>query len=307
VCGSWTIGGRFPPWCNRLSEIEDWSGELAGKQTLGEQERFPRGTVAVLGLPYDEHSSFMRGSALAPSHLRQALHSGEVNLSAECGADLGHEAQWRDVGDLEIEAGTGALDQIERAVADLLSRGARVLSLGGDHAVTLPVIRAYAKNFDDLNLLHLDAHPDLYDEFEGDRYSHACPFARIMEEGLASRLVQVGIRTMNPHQRAQAERLGVEVVEMRQWSPGLDLRFDGPLYLSLDMDVLDPAFAPGVSHHEPGGLSTREVIGLIQGLEAPLVGADIVELNPERDLVGMTAMAAAKLLKEVTAKMLASA
>jgi arginase len=93
---------------------------------------------------------------------------------------------------------------------------------------------------------------------------------------------------------------------MRHWSPGLQPSFDGPLYVSLDMDVLDPAFAPGVSHHEPGGLSTREVIGLIHGLEATLVGADIVELNPERDVVGMTAMAAAKLLKELAAKMLGS-
>lgn len=281
-----------------------WSDALTSKNELVDQEIFSPGTVVVLGLPYDEHSSFRHGAALGPAHIRQALHSGEVNLSAENGVDLGQEPRLRDAGDLTIGVGAGALDQIERAVANLLSRGARILSLGGDHAVTLPIVRAYARRYDNLNLLHLDAHPDLYDEFEGDRYSHACPFARIMEEGLASRLVQVGIRTMNPHQRAQAQRLGVEVVEMRQWGPGLRLRFDGPVYLSLDMDVLDPAFAPGVSHHEPGGLSTREVIGLIQGLESPLVGADIVELHPERDLVGITAMAAAKLLKEVTAKML---
>ena len=167
-------------------------------------------------------------------------------------------------------------------------------------------MRAYAKVYDDLSVLHLDAHPDLYDEFEGDRYSHACPFARIMEEGLASRLIQVGIRTMNPHQREQAERLGVEVVDMRHWDPGWQPHFDGPVYLSLDLDVLDPAFAPGISHHEPGGLSTREVIRLIHGLEGTLVGADIVELNPERDIVGLTAMVAAKLLKEIVAKKLDS-
>jgi arginase family enzyme len=152
--------------------------------------------------------------------------------------------------------------------------------------------------------LHLDAHPDLYDELEGNRYSHACPFARIMEEDLVVRLVQVGIRTMNPHQRAQAERFGVEVIEMRDWPPGPVFDFDGPVYLSLDLDVLDPAFAPGTSHHEPGGLSTREVLGLVQNLRAPIVGADIVELNPVRDPVGITAMAAAKLMKEVLALML---
>nr|NIV28320.1 agmatinase [Anaerolineae bacterium] len=152
----------------------------------------------------------------------------------------------------------------------------------------------------------LDAHPDLYDEIEGNRYSHGCPFARIMEESLVTRLVQVGIRTMNPHQRAQAERFGVEVHEMRDWRPGTAFDFGGPVYLSLDLDVLDPAFAPGTSHHEPGGLSTREVLELIQNLRAPIVGADIVELNPKRDPLGITAMAAAKLLKEVVAGMVES-
>jgi arginase family enzyme len=131
-----------------------------------------------------------------------------------------------------------------------------------------------------------------------------------MEEGLATRLVQVGIRTMNPHQQAQAGRFGVEVVDMRQWERGWKPEFAGPVYLSLDMDVLDPAFAPGVAHHEPGGLATRDVIGLIHNLGAlddvNVVGADIVEVNPQRDVLGITAIAAAKLLKEIAACMLAS-
>jgi arginase len=282
------------------------SDGLMGKKVPPDGEGMQCGTVAILGLPYDQHSSFLRGAALGPAHIRQTLHSGEANLTAENGVDLGAEPRLRDVGDVQFNAGAGDLVQIERAVAGLLSQGARVLSLGGDHAVTLPILRAYAREYDSLNILHLDAHPDLYDEFEGDRYSHACPFARIMEEGLASRLVQVGIRTMNRHQREQAERLGVEVVEMRHWDPVYRPRFDGSLYLSVDLDALDPAFAPGVSHHEPGGFSTRELIGLVQSLDASLVGADIVELNPERDVVGITAMAAAKLLKEIAAKMLGS-
>jgi arginase len=261
------------------------------------------GMVALLGIPFDEHSSFLRGPALAPRRIREMLHSGETNLSAECGLDLGRERRLKDLGDLELESGAMALAQIEGAVAALLARGVRVLSMGGDHALTLPVIRAYAQRYERLNLLHLDAHPDLYDEFEGDRYSHACPFARIMEEGLVSRLVQVGIRAMNEHQRAQAERWAVTVVDMTQWERTFQVPLDGPTYLSLDLDVLDPAFAPGVSHHEPGGLSTREVLRLLHGLQTPLVGADIVEFNPERDLVGMTAMVAAKFVKEIVACM----
>lgn len=262
------------------------------------------GAVAVIGVPSDENSTFMSGAALAPARIREVLHSGSTNLSAENGLDLDIDPGWRDLGDLELPAGHAAREQIEAWVAGLLDRGLRVLSLGGDHAITYPIVRAYSKQYRALNILHFDAHPDLYDEFEGNRFSHACPFARIMEEGLVQRLVQVGIRAMNPHQSAQAERFGVEVVHMQQWHSGINLDFQGPLYLSLDLDVLDPAFAPGVSHHEPGGLSTRDLLRLIQSLRAPIVGADIVEYNPKRDLVDMTAMTAAKLLKEVLACML---
>ena len=262
------------------------------------------GDVAILGLPWDENSSFLSGAVLAPEKIRQALHSGEGNLCAENGLDLSREPRLRDLGDLELGQGSEALAQIEAAVSDLAARGVRPLLLGGDHAISYPIVRALAGRYEGLNVLHLDAHPDLYDEFEGNRLSHACPFARIMEEGLIGRLVQVGIRAMNPHQQAQAERFGVEVVDMRRWLAGVKLEFDGPLYLSLDLDVLDPAFAPGVSHHEAGGLATREVLQIIQGLKAPLVGADIVELNPRRDWADITAKAAVKFMKELAAQML---
>jgi arginase len=260
--------------------------------------------VVVVGMPSDENSTFMRGAALAPSRIREVLHSGATNLCAENGLDLGAELRWQDLGDLELAGGTVSLEEIETAIGCLLERDVHVLALGGDHAITYPIVKAYGTRVDNLNILHFDAHPDLYDEYEGSRYSHACPFARIMEENLVTRLVQVGIRTMNPHQRAQAERFGVKVIDMGQWQAGVRPDFDGPLYVSLDVDVLDPAFAPGTSHHEPGGLSTREVLSLIQGLQVPVVGADIVEFNPKRDPVGITAMVAAKFLKEMMACML---
>ena len=262
------------------------------------------GKVVVTGVPWDENSTFMRGAALAPAQIREALHAGSMNLCAENGMDLGTEPRFQDLGDLDLDGGATTLQVVEDSITALVEQDVHVLSLGGDHAITYPILRAYGKKYRALNILHLDAHPDLYDEYEGNRYSHACPFARIMEEKLAARLVQVGIRTMNAHQRAQAERFGAEVIEMRRWQPGLQVRFEGPVYLSLDMDVLDPAFAPGVAHQEPGGLSTRDVIQLVQSLHAPLVGADIVELNPRRDPLGITAMAAAKLLKEIAARML---
>jgi arginase family enzyme len=152
--------------------------------------------------------------------------------------------------------------------------------------------------------VQFDAHPDLYDIFEGDRYSHACPFARIMEEGLATRLLQLGIRTMSGHQQEQATHFGVEVHDMRRWGDGPVLRIEGPVYVSFDLDALDPAFVPGVAHHEPGGLSVRQALDVIQRLPGPIVGADVVEYNPRNDVGGVTARVAAKLVKELAARML---
>jgi agmatinase len=263
--------------------------------------------VALLGVPFDEFSSFLRGPALAPARIRHVLHAGSTNWCAENGVDLAASPHFTDAGDLELDSGEAALAQIEAAVGRLLDQGARVISLGGDHSVTLPIVRAYSRKFDGLNILHLDAHPDLYDNFQGNRFSHACPFARIMEEKLAARLVQVGIRTMNPHQQAQADRFQVEVIEMRSWQPNTIFAFDGPVYLSLDLDVLDPGFAPGLSHHEPGGLSPRDVVRIIQQLDGAFVGADIVEYNPVRDSHDITAMVAAKFLKEIAGQMLGPA
>jgi len=264
------------------------------------------GQVAVVGLPWDEQSSFMRGAALAPSHIRDVLHDGSANLCTEHGADLGATAGWTDVGDVALTSGPAVLAEIEGAIDALVERGARVLSLGGDHAVSYPVLRAYARAHPRLTVLHVDAHPDLYDEFEGSRLSHACPFARVMEERLVSRLVQVGIRTMTPDQRRQATRFGVEVVEMRHWTPARRLELgDAPVYLSLDLDALDPACAPGVSHHEPGGFTTREVLGILHAIGPALVGADLVEFNPRRDVGQTTAMLAAKFYREIVGRLLA--
>lgn len=165
--------------------------------------------------------------------------------------------------------------------------------------VTYPIVAGLASVHGPINILHFDAHPDLYDDFEGDPLSHASPFARIMEGGHAHRLVQVGIRTMNRHCRAQVERFGVEVVEMRDFAAERVPIPEIPLYISIDLDALDPAFAPGVSHHEPGGLSVRELLSVLHRVSVPIVGADIVEYNPTRDINGMSAVVAAKLVKEL--------
>jgi agmatinase len=258
---------------------------------------------ALIGIPWDENSSFMRGAAEAPPLIRAAFHSESANLWSESGIDFGVTPIF-DAGDVEPVSGAVMLDRITGSIAALLDQNYQPISLGGDHAVTYPIIRAFAQKYPRLSILHFDAHPDIYDEFQGNRFSHACPFARIMEEGLVERLVQVGIRTATGHQREQLERFGVEVIEMKDWRDDWPIDFDTPVYISFDLDGLDPAFAPGVSHREPGGLSTRQAINSIHNVSSPVVGADIVEYNPRMDVNGVTAMVCAKLLKEIAAKML---
>jgi len=262
------------------------------------------GRPTLLGIPYDAGSSYLRGSAAAPPLIRQALASPSSNTWSEALQDLGKPDTLGDAGDLDV-SGDDPRRTIEDGARAILQRNGRPLSLGGDHSITYPLLRAFRSVHPRLSVLHIDAHADMYDEFEGDCYSHACPFARVMEEGLVDRLVQVGIRTLNPHLRSQAERFGVEVVDMRAWSDGVRPEMSGPVYVSLDLDALDPAFAPGVSHWEPGGLSVREVITLVQTMRGTLVGADVVEYNPQRDPSGGTAMVAAKLVKELASRMLA--
>jgi len=261
--------------------------------------------VALIGIQSDSNSSFLRGAASAPSLIRRALHCGSSNLCSELGVDLNGNPRFKDVGDRQIADEPASFLAIETEVDKILQYGALPLVLGGDHAISYPVMRAMHRAYGAINILHFDAHPDLYDDYEGNPFSHASPFARILENGLACRLVQVGIRTLSGHLRAQVERFGVEVHEMRTLdldSIGRD--FEGPVYISCDLDALDPAFAPGVSHHEPGGLSVRDILGIIQRLPNRIVGADIVEYNPQRDINDMTAMVAAKLLKEIAGRML---
>lgn len=264
--------------------------------------------VGLVGIESDFQSSFLTGPAQAPDLIRQALRSDSANSFAELGCDLLNHSDFSDLGnwqDCQDEAG---YLQISDRIHSVIDTGMRPLSLGGDHAVTYPIVKAISEHYEGLSILHFDAHPDLYDELQGNRYSHACPFARIMETGRINRLVQVGIRTLNDHQREQVARFGVECYPMSEFKTAdLSLNLKGPVYVSIDMDALDPAFAPGVSHHEPGGLSTREILHLIQQLhhiEVQVVGADVVEYNPTRDINDMTAMVAAKFVKELAGLML---
>ena len=257
--------------------------------------------VRLIGLPTDSHSSFLRGAAAAPAAIRAALASDHSNQASESGLELRTDILVEDAGELPLDESDGDFEQIRTASAEALGDGAVPLFLGGDHMVTYPIVSGIADERGTVAILHFDAHPDLYDDFGDDPLSHASPFARIMENKLASKLVQVGIRTANAHCRDQAKRFGVTTVEMRGFAPERVPIPEGPIYISIDMDALDPAFAPGVSHLEPGGLSVRDILSVLQRVRGPIIGADIVEYNPARDVNGMTAAVAAKLVKEVAA------
>jgi agmatinase len=256
--------------------------------------------ISLVGIGTDRNSSFLRGPAKAPAAIRQALRSPSANTASESGADIFTDLGLAEGFDVKIAEDKADVAQIQAAIFGVLAAGAKPLSLGGDHSITFPIMQAFAARGIKPHILHFDAHPDLYDDFEGNFYSHASPFARIMESGLASSLTQIGIRTANRHQRDQAKKFGVTMIEMAQhesWRGALPA--GGPLYVSVDLDALDPAFAPGVSHHEPGGLSVRQVLEILHVINGPVVGADLVEYNPDRDINGMTAMVAAKIVKEL--------
>jgi agmatinase len=256
----------------------------------------------LIGVPYDANSSFLLGTAEAPPLIRQALFSPAAYLWTEELIDL--DGVLDDAGDLDLAPGMDVNNEIEVAITNLLNSERVPIVLGGDHSITYPIVRALRRVHQKLSLLQFDAHPDLYLEFEGNRYSHACPFARIMEEKLVDQLVQVGIRAMDDHELNQARNFGVKMITMSEWKLDYDVRLENPVYISFDVDSLDPAFAPGVSHREPGGLSVRDVLEVIQTITVPIVGADIVEFNPRQDPVGLTAPVCAKLAKELAGKIL---
>ena len=261
--------------------------------------------IKLIGIPYDANSSFLKGPSFAPQRIRLMDVEGSANAYAENGLEIKEGVNYTDCGDISFENTNAAkaFKTIQKRIKKLLKDDSKVLSLGGDHSVSYPIISAFADKYDGLNILHLDAHADLYDDFDNNPFSHASPFARLMESGKINSLTQVGIRTLNTHQKEQADKFGVKVIEMKDFNLDFIKDLKGPLYISLDLDVLDPAFAPGISHHEPGGMNTRDLISIIQNISVEVVGADIVEYNPVRDIHNMTAMVGYKMMKELMAKM----
>ena len=194
--------------------------------------------LKLIGIPYDANSSFLKGPSHAPPRIRLMEVEGSANSFAENGLEVKDKVNYEDCGDMRFE-GTDAqkaYETIQANIKGLIADGSKILSFGGDHSVSFPVIDAVADKYPQLHILHLDAHADLYDNFDDNPYSHASPFARLMETGKIASLTQVGIRTFNTHQKEQAERFGVKVVEMKDFNFDFIADLPSPLYISVDLE-----------------------------------------------------------------------
>jgi agmatinase len=278
-------------------------------------DQVERADVAVLGAPYDSAATFRAGARFGPAAIREASlllrpYNERQNVSAFAAVQVA------DAGDapanpIEVGAAHAAIEASARALVDT---GARVLGLGGDHSVALPLLRAAAATHGPLSLLQLDAHTDTWDSYFGARYTHGTIFRRAVEEGLidASKSVQIGLRGSLYDQTDLEENgaLGFSTLLARDFDAAgvggaLQLAattLRSPVYVTVDIDVLDPAFAPGTGTPEAGGLSSRELLAILGGLaklDLVIAGADVVEVSPPYDPSGITAVAGANAAYEL--------
>jgi agmatinase len=270
--------------------------------------------VAVVGVPFDIGTSYRPGARFGPIGIRQAartLRSWHPVLEV---APFGAQ-QVVDAGDVACSTFVidDAISAIDEAATELTAGGGRLLTLGGDHTIAYPLLRALNRRHGPVALVHFDAHVDTYDTYMGAPYTHGTPFRRASEEGLfvPGHSMHVGIRGSKYGPEDLAEDAGFGFAVMGTWeieSIGIagyverivDRVGDHPLYLSIDIDVLDPAFAPATGTPEAGGFTSRELLGILRGLrDLNLVGADIVEVAPVYDHAEITSIAAANVAYEL--------
>ncbi|MEV6612204.1 agmatinase [Kutzneria sp. NPDC051319] len=280
---------------------------LATFARLPRVDQVGRADVAVVGIPFDSGVSYRPGARFGPAAVREA---SRLLRPYHPGLDVSpfERAQVVDAGDIAANPMDipQAIDTIERAAGELLDSGSRLVSIGGDHTIALPLLRALSQRHGPVALLHFDAHLDTWDSYFGASYTHGTPFRRAVEEGVldTSALCHVGIRgpLYSRSDLTGDKELGFGIVTsadvMRRGVDevvgGLRERIgDRPLYVSVDIDVLDPAHAPGTGTPEAGGMTSRELLEILRGLAGTnLVSADVVEVAPAYDHTEITSIAA---------------
>jgi agmatinase len=274
--------------------------------------------VAIVGIPFDSGVSYRPGARFGPAHIRQSSRLLRPYNPALEVLPFGAQ-QVVDAGDLPVnpfDIGQ-AIAQIEAGAHELTAAGARLLTLGGDHTIALPLLRVMHAIHGPLAVLHFDAHLDTWDTYFGEPFTHGTPFRRASEEGLLDRehCLHIGIRgpLYNTQDLPESADLGFATIHCTELDalgvPGTIARMrerlgDRPVYVSVDIDVLDPSHAPGTGTPEAGGMTSRELLAVLRGLQgAQLVSADVVEVSPAYDHAEITGIAAAHVGYELLSVM----
>ncbi|WP_226534111.1 agmatinase [Microbacterium paraoxydans] len=277
-------------------------------------EDVPRADIAVVGIPFDSGVSYRPGTRFGPSHVRESSRLLRPYNPAQDVSPFAI-AQVVDAGDIPVNPFdlTEAVNEVERAALVLGEQVQRIVTIGGDHTVALPLLRAVAAKHGPVAVLHFDAHLDTWDTYFGAPVTHGTPFRRASEEGLIDLTASCHVGTRGPLYSKQDleddERLGFSIVSSEYIEEhGVEAGIarilqrigDKPLYVSIDIDVLDPAHAPGTGTPEAGGLTSRELLRILRALSAQnIVGADVVEVSPAYDHAQMTGIAASHVVYEL--------
>ncbi len=259
---------------------------------MGSQPDAARAGIVLVGCPLDMTSSFRGGTRFAPESIRKASWTLET-YSPYLQQDL-DDISFYDTGDVELPQGdlAASLEIIENAVRETMQKDIKVLALGGEHLVTLPIARAVQERHRNFHIVHFDAHCDLRDDYEGQKLSHATVMKRVRELGVP--LTQIGIRSGTRQEFQELNAIDSPAALASRLSPHV------PLYVTFDLDVLDPSLAGGVTTPEPGGLQFREIMEYFAVLKGRnIIGADVVELAPDYDPTFVSSVCAAKVVREL--------
>jgi len=262
---------------------------------------FKEAMAVILGCPYDGSASFRPGARFGPSAIRRASWGIET-FSPYLQGDL-TRCSIHDMGDLELPLGEKkiSLGLIRKALDPILSKKKFPILLGGDHLITLPIVEAISRRHPDLHLVHIDAHTDLRKDYLGEALSHSTVMRKVVDHLGEGRLFQVGIRSGTEEEFTLARRWKSIVPNDSRSLKALAKRLKNlPVYVTLDLDVIDPGLLPGVGTPEPGGLTFQGVLALFKELQSlHVVGFDLVELTPDYDPTGISSVTASVLLREM--------
>ena len=258
--------------------------------------------IVLFGAPFDGTVSFRPGARFAPQAIRANSEDGIESYSPYQQKDLG-DLHVCDIGDLHFPFGnpSAVLDIIEQNTQTIVEDGKLPVMIGGEHLVSLGTVRALVKHYDDLHVIHLDAHADLRDDYLGEKLSHATVMRRIWEIVGDGRIFQYGIRSGDKSEFAWGEaHVYTRMFDCDHLKDALESIKDSPVYLSIDLDVLDPSVFPGTGTPEAGGITFNELIGcIVQMAGVRIVGADLNELSPHYDPSGASTLVACKALREL--------